>query len=73
MAASLDLILSAIQNGVTAIGNIGRTLSSTFPQITGTSSTATTGTCTLTSSQPAGFITVVSTAGATLKIPYYNT
>lgn len=70
--APFGIILSALQNGVAAISNIGKTLAASFPQVTGTSTSATAGTATLTSSQPAGFVTVLLPNGNTVKIPYYN-
>jgi hypothetical protein len=70
--SNLTDIFAALQNGVISLGSIAKSMSNSFPQVTGTSSTATVGTLTFNSSQPAGFITFVSTSGATFKIPYYN-
>lgn len=72
MPSSLTDIFAVLQNGVTALGSVAKSLSNAFPQVTGTSSAATVGTLSFSSSQPAGFITIVSTSGATLKLPYYN-
>lgn len=72
MPSSLTDIFTVLQNGVTALSAVAQSLSKSFPQVTGTSSTATVGGLTFSSSQPAGFITIVSTSGATVKIPYYN-
>jgi hypothetical protein len=71
MASSLTDILVVIQNGVNALSKIAKSISTSFPQVTGTSSTATAGTLTFNSSQPTTFITIVSTSGTTLKIPAY--
>lgn len=72
MAGTLTDIFTAIQNGVNALNKVAKSISTSFPQVTGTSSTATVGTLTFNSSQPAGFITFVSTSGTTFKSPYYN-
>lgn len=72
---SLSEILSAMQNGVTAINNLSTRLSNTFLQ-QGTvisSAIATTGsTVTFTSSQAAGFIAVTTSSGAAGYIPWYR-
>lgn len=72
MPSSITDIFTAIQNGVTALNKISKSLATSFPQVTGTSSTVTVGALTFSSSQPVTFITIVSTSGATLKIPAYN-
>lgn len=72
MASSLTDIFTVLQNGVNALSKVAKAVSTSFPQVTGTSSTATVGTIVITSSLVAGFITIVSTSGTTLKIPYYN-
>jgi hypothetical protein len=72
MASSLTDILVALQNGVANLGSVAKSLSTAFPQVTGTSSSATTGTVTYNSSQPVGFLTMLSTTGATIKVPYFN-
>jgi hypothetical protein len=72
MPASITDIFTSLQNGVVALGKIAKSVSTSFPQVTGTSSTATVGTLTFNSSQPVGFITFVSTSGTTFKTPYYN-
>lgn len=72
MSGSLTDVFAVLQNGVVALGSIAKSISRSFPQVTGTSTSATAGAITFTSSQPAGFITLVSTSGATLKVPFYN-
>lgn len=73
MAVSLGDLLAAMQNGVTAINNLQTALESVFPQATAVSTTAATaGTITFTSSQAAAFLSVVSSSGATYKIPLYT-
>jgi len=72
---SLAEVLAAMQNGVTAINNLGDKLSTTFLQ-SGTvvsSAVATTGsTITFTSSQAAGFIAVTTSSGAAYYFPIYR-
>ncbi len=72
MASSFTDILVALQNGVTNLGSIAKSLATAFPQVTGTSTGATTGSVTYNSSQPVGFLTMLSTTGATIKVPYFN-
>lgn len=71
MASSFTDIFAVLQNGVNALNKVAKSLANAFPQVTGTSSTATAGTLTFNSSQPTTFITIVSTSGTTLKIPAY--
>jgi hypothetical protein len=73
MAASLDMILTALQNGVTAINNLNITLGQVFPQTTATSTLASTaiGTITFTSSQASAFLTVTTSSGGVYKMPLY--
>lgn len=72
MAASLDMLLTAMQNGVTAINNLNTTIKATFPRTTASSSTVTTGTITFQSSTAVGFMIVQTSSGATVKIPFYG-
>jgi len=72
MAGSLTDIFAVLQNGVVALGSIAKSISLSFPQVTGTSTSATTGAISFNSSQPTTFITIVSTSGVTLKIPAFN-
>lgn len=73
MASPPEAFFASLQNVVTAMRDIGKTLTSTLSvQVTGTSTSATAGTITFTSSQAAGFLTLVSSTGATIKLPYYN-
>jgi hypothetical protein len=71
--AGLTDILSALQNGVSAIQTVAKNISTVFPQVTGSSSAApaTVGTITFTSSEAAGFILVTTSSGFTAKVPYY--
>ena len=73
MAASLTEILAALQNGVTAINNLSIQLTTFFPQATSVSTSATAGTITYTSSQAAGWLTVVTSSGKSYKVALYNT
>lgn len=71
--ASLADILTALQNGVTAIQGLNTTLSAVFPQATAVSTTAATaGAITFGSSQAAAFMSVVTSSGATYKVPLYT-
>lgn len=72
MASSLDMLLTAMQNGVTAINNLKTTINSIFPHTTASSSTVTTGTITFQSSTALGFMIVQTSSGATVKIPFYG-
>ena len=70
---SLTDLLFALQNGVVAINALNTTLGNSFPQITAYSTTAATaGTITFTSSQALAFISVLTSSGATVKIPVYT-
>ena len=73
MATSLGDLLSAMQNGVTAINRLGTIVSNIFPEVTANSTVAATaGTITFTSSQALGFMLVELSSGATVKVPYYS-
>lgn len=76
--ASIDEILSAIQNGVTAINNVGTKLSDTFLQqgVVVTAATSATiaanSTIAFTSSQAAGFLSVTTSSGVAYYFPIYR-
>lgn len=71
--ASLTDLLAALQNGVVAIQQLNTTLQTIFPQATAYSTTAATvGTVTFTSSQAVGFISVITSSGATVKVAVYS-
>lgn len=71
--ASLSDLLSALQNGVVALRAVNTTLGNIFPQATAYSTAAATaGTISFTSSQAVGFISVVTSSGATVKVPVYS-
>lgn len=72
MAASFTDLLTAMQNGVTAINRVANVIETTFPQAAAVStSAATAGTITFTSSQAAGFLSVETSSGATYKVPLF--
>ena len=72
MSVSLTEILSALQNGVTAIRDLKMTLENVFPQVTATSSIApSAGALTFSSSQPALFMSVETSSGGVYKVPLY--
>lgn len=62
---------TVLQNGVRALNGIWQALRNSFPQITGTATTATGGAETL-PANPVGFITVTLPDGSQVKIPYYG-
>lgn len=71
MASITDLVTN-LGNAVQAANAIATAIKNMFPAITGTSTTVpTAGALTFTSSQAAGFITTVTSSGATVKIAYY--
>lgn len=71
--ASLQDLLTAMQNGVTAVNKLNTSLQSFFPQATSISTSVTAGTITFTSSQAAGFLSVTTSSGYTVKVPVYRT
>jgi hypothetical protein len=71
--ASLADILTSLQQGVQALNNLSTQIATTFPQAGALSTSATTGTATLTSSQPAAFLTVITSSGGTYKVPLFHT
>jgi hypothetical protein len=71
--ASLTDILTSLQQGVQALNNLSTQIATTFPQAGALSTSATAGAATLTSSQPAAFLTVITSSGGTYKVPLFNT
>jgi hypothetical protein len=73
MTMGLGSILTSLQQGVQAIQTLTTTISTIFPQVTGTSSKApsTAGTITFTSSEAAMFTLVTTSSGFTGKVPVY--
>ena len=70
--ASLQDILSALQNGVVAVNNLASALNNVFPQTTATSTIApTAGAVTFTSSKANIFLSVTTSSGGTYQIPGY--
>jgi hypothetical protein len=71
--ASLTDILSALQNGVTALNSVNKTLGAVFPGATTLSTTApsSVGSITFTSSEPKGFLSVTTSSGYAGKIAVY--
>lgn len=67
--ASLTDILSALQNGVTAIRDLPDRLATAF--ITSVSTGVVVGTVTFTSSQASAFGVIVTSSGGSYKIPLY--
>jgi hypothetical protein len=72
MAISLDVILTTLQAGVTAVNNLSIQLAKVFPQATAASTTAPAlGAITFSSSQAAAFLSVTTSSGGTYRIPLY--
>lgn len=72
MAISLTELMTTLQNGVQAIRSLTAQIAETFPQASALSTTApSTGTITFISSQAATFLTVITSSGATYKVPLY--
>ena len=73
MAFGLGDILQTLQMGVQAVNNLRTTISTVFPQITATSTSAPTslGTITFTSSEASYFMLVTTSSGFTGKVPIY--
>ena len=71
--ASLSDVLTALQNGVTALSAVNKTLSQVFPGATAVSTTApsSVGAITFSSSLTKGYITVTTSSGFTGKIALY--
>lgn len=71
MAFGLGDLLQTMQQGVQAINNLTTQIRATFPQVAALSTSATVGTITFSSSQPSQFMTVITSSGATYKVPLY--
>jgi hypothetical protein len=65
-----DELVSNLKNVVLNLSNLTKAIQTVFPQIVGTSTTASAGSATL-PSNPAGFIEVTLN-GVTVKVPFYN-
>lgn len=73
--ASLDLILTALQNGVNAVQSLNSRLSTTFLQsgtVVSSAITTANSSITFTSSQAAGFLAVTTSSGAAYYFPIYR-
>jgi hypothetical protein len=71
--ASITDVISALQNGVTALNSVNKTLGQVFPGATTVSTTApsSAGAITFSSSQAKGYLTVVTSSGFSGKIALY--
>jgi hypothetical protein len=56
---------------IRSVASISQSISKSFPQVTGTATTATGGAATL-PANPVGFIVITLPSGSTAKVPYYN-
>lgn len=70
-APSSGGIISVLQNGVRALNGIWTVVGKSFPQVTGTATSATAGAATL-PSNPAGFIVLTLPDGSSAKVPFYD-
>lgn len=72
MAIGLSDILSALQNGVSAINNLNASLANIFPQTTALSTVApSAGTITFNSSEASSFLSVTTSSGGIYKLAAY--
>lgn len=73
MASGLGDILQTLMQGVQSINNLTVKITTIFPQVTGTSTTApsSAASITFTSSEAAGFFLVTTSSGFTAKVPFY--
>lgn len=72
MGTGINDILGTLQQAVQAINNLATQIKTTFPQVGALSTSATTGSITFSSSQPAAFLSVVTSSGATYKVPLFS-
>ena len=72
-ATSPTDLLAAVQNAVVAINALNTTMGTIFPQATAYSTTAATaGAITFSSSLATGFVSIVTSSGATVKVAVYS-
>lgn len=72
-ATSPTDLLAAVQNAVVAINALNTTMATIFPQATAYSTTAATaGAITFSSSLATGFVSIVTSSGATVKVAVYS-
>jgi hypothetical protein len=71
--AGITDILSSIQNAVTAINSLNKTLAVVFPGATALSTVvpSSVGSVTFTSSEPKGFLSIVTSSGFSGKVAVY--
>lgn len=70
IGSNISDLITAVKNGVVHLGSLAKSIAASFPQITGTATSATAGAATL-PANPVGFITIVLPDGSTGKVPYY--
>lgn len=68
-----DNLLTSLQQAVTAVNNLSKTLTNAFPLASGLSTSATTGAITFSSSQPAAFLSIITSSGGLYKVALYGT
>lgn len=69
--ASIEDVLSALQNAVTAINRLNQTLEAAFPQANAAVTTSATAGAQTLPANPSGFLTV-TVSGSAYKVPLYN-
>lgn len=68
---NIDQVIQGINNIAVAMNNQAKVMSTTFPQMGGTATSATGGAATL-PANPVGFIVVTLPSGVSAKVPYYT-
>jgi hypothetical protein len=71
-SGGISAIVTVAQNIVVALGKIASILSTSFPQTTGTATSATAGTNGAVPAQVVGYLTIVLPNGSIGKIPYFG-
>lgn len=67
-----ESVLTVLKQIMIGVNGLNSSIKSVFPQMTGTTITATTGVNGAPPAQVVGYITVTLPSGASAKIPYYN-
>lgn len=73
MASPQD-ILTALQQGVQALNNLGTAIRAVFPSVTvqSTAAPSAAGTISYSSSLATGFMLIALSSGTTVKVPFYT-
>lgn len=65
-------LVTVMQNAVVALGKIASVLATSFPQTTGTATSATAGSNGAVPAQVAGYLTITLPNGTQAKVPYFG-